>query len=87
MAVFTGLWPLNSATQKNERTHARDCSDAGTGGARGATGPPNIWQFSCNPIQTGGGQIIPTYYYWPPQFFSPSGITAAVERSLRMTSN
>ena len=22
-----------------------------------------------------GRQIIPTYYYWPPQCFSPSGIT------------
>jgi hypothetical protein len=61
-------------------------SGAGTGGAGGATGPP-IFGRSVNPIQTGGGQIIPTYYYWPPQFFSPSGITAAVERSLRMTSN
>ena len=28
------------------------------------------------PIPTGGGQIIPTYYYWHPQCFSPSGITA-----------
>ena len=32
-------------------------------------------QQSVNPIPTGGGQIIPTYYYWPPQSFSPSGIT------------
>ena len=50
-------------------------SDAGTGGARGALAPP-IFGSSVNPIPTGGGQIIPTYYYWPPQIFSPSGITA-----------
>ena len=37
--------------------------------------PPNIWQISQPYIPTGGGQIIPTYYYWHPQFFSPSGIT------------
>ena len=47
-------------------------SDAGTGGA---TGPPIIG-WSVNPIPTGGGQIIPTYYYWHTQSFSPSGITA-----------
>ena len=26
-------------------------------------------------LQFQGGQIIPTYYYWHPQIFSPSGIT------------
>jgi hypothetical protein len=31
-----------------------DCSDAGTGGARGATGPP-IFGGSVNPIPTGEG--------------------------------
>ena len=32
---------------------------------------------SVNPIPTtGGGQIILIYYYWHPQIFSPSGITA-----------
>ena len=40
----------------------------------GATGPPNIWQLS-KPYLNRGGQIIPTYYYWPPQCFLPSGIT------------
>ena len=40
-------------------------SDAGTGGARGPLAPP-IFGRSVNPIQTGGGQIIPTYYYCPP---------------------
>ena len=38
--------------------------------------PPPIFGSSVNPIPTGGGQIIPTYYYWPPKIFSPSGITA-----------
>ena len=33
-----------------------------------------IYQRSVNPIPTGGGQIIPTYYYWHPQCFSSSGI-------------
>ena len=36
---------------------------------------PPIFGRSVNPIPTGGGQIIPTYYYWPPQCFSPSGST------------
>ena len=50
-------------------------------GGRGATNPPPpaIFYRSVNPISTGGGQIIPTYYYWTPpllpQIFSPSGIT------------
>ena len=41
----------------------------------GGPGAPPIFGRSVNPIQTGGGQIIPTYCYWPPQCFSPSGIT------------
>ena len=49
-------------------------SDARTGGARGATGPPNIWQVS-QPFYNQGGQIIPTYYYWHIQCLLPSGIT------------
>ena len=48
---------------------------AGGGGFRGATAPPpNIWKIS-KPYSNRGGQIIPTYYYWHPQCFSPSGIT------------
>ena len=35
-----------------------------------------IFGSSVNPIQTGGGQIIPTNNYWHPQIFSPTGITA-----------
>jgi hypothetical protein len=46
------------------------------GGPGGPLAPP-IFGRSVNPIPTGGGQIIPTYYYWPPQSFSPSGITAS----------
>ena len=45
------------------------------GGPGGPLVPP-IFGRSVNPIPTGGGQIIPTYYYWHPQCFSPSGITA-----------
>ena len=43
-------------------------SNAGSG--------PNIWQIS-QPYSSRGGQIliIPTFYYWHPQCFSPSGIT------------
>ena len=33
------------------------------------------YQWCWNPIPIGEGQIIPTYYYWPLQIFSPSGIT------------
>ena len=44
------------------------------GGPGGPLAPP-IFGRSVNPIRTGGGQIIPTYYYWPLQCFSPSGIT------------
>ena len=50
-------------------------SDAGTAGARGATGPPNIWQIS-KPYSNWGRAEHPTCYYWPPKLFSPSGITA-----------
>ena len=47
---------------------------------------PGIWFVrSVNPIQTGGGQIIPTYYYWHPQIFSPSGIS--VLRKTEMASD
>ena len=48
------------------------------GGQRGHwSPPPNIWQIS-QPFSNRGRQIIPTYYYWHPQCFSPSGITAYV---------
>ena len=54
-----------------------DPSDVGTGGAIGPPTPPlPIFGRSVNPIPTGGGQIIPIYYYWHPQSFSPSGSTA-----------
>ena len=38
---------------------------------RGPGGPlaPPIFGRSVNPIPTGGGQIIPTTYYWPPKVF------------------
>ena len=53
-------------------------SDAGTGGGgQGGHWPPNIWQIS-KPYSNGGVQIIPAYYYWHPQYFSPSGITVKV---------
>ena len=53
-------------------------SDAGTEGGFGR---------SVNPIPTGGGQIIPTYYYCtplPPKKKSPSGITAVPIRPLNL---
>ena len=37
-----------------------------------------IFSRSVKPIPTGRGQIIPTYYYWPPQIFWPSGITEPI---------
>ena len=43
-------------------------SGAGTGGTGGATGPP-IFGRSVNPIQTGGGQIMPTITTGPPKVF------------------
>ena len=47
-----------------------DPSDAGTGGAMGPPTPPlPIFGRSVNPIPTGGGQIIPIYYYCPPPHF------------------
>ena len=43
---------------------------------KGPGGPLPIFGRSVNPIPTGGGQIIPIYYYCPPpQIFLPSGIT------------
>ena len=47
-------------------------------GGRGEPGgPPQKKKIGrpVNSIPTGGGHIIPTYYYWHPQIFSPSGIT------------
>ena len=49
----------------------------GQGGQGGHWPPLPIFGRSVNPILTGGGQIIPIYYYWPLQIFSPSGITAS----------
>ena len=67
-------------------THSlsRDAGTEGVGG--GGTGPP-IFGRSVDSIPTGEGRlstdfllrnpwIIPTLYYWHPQCFSPSGITA-----------
>ena len=45
------------------------------GGGREAIGPSNTSQIS-QPNSEREGQFIPTYYYWHPQCFSPSGITA-----------
>ena len=45
------------------------------GGPGGPLAPPIVGR-SVNPIQTGEGRLSPpTYYYWHPQCFSPSGIT------------
>ena len=38
------------------------------GGPGGPLAPP-IFGRSVNPVQTRGGQIIPTFYYWPPVVF------------------
>jgi len=62
---------------KAEKQRLHYLSDAGTGGARGATDPP-IFGRSVNPIPTGAGHIIPTHYYWHPQICSPSGITVPI---------
>ena len=52
-------------------------SDAGTGGTRGATASPPIFSRSVNPIPTGEGRLSPPITTAPPpQFFSPSSITA-----------
>ena len=39
------------------------------GGPGGHWPPPPIFSRSVNPILTGGGQIIPTYYNCPPPKF------------------
>ena len=52
------------------------------GGGGGGGGPPPIFVTSNR-----GGQIIPTYYYWHPQSFSPSGITVSKEIILKMVEN
>ena len=44
----------------------------GAGGQRSHC--PPIFGRSVNPIPTGGGQIIPTYYYFPPKFFHPPAL-------------
>ena len=44
------------------------------GGGQEATGPPTP-QYLAEQLTLFQGQIIPTYYKWHPQCFSPSGIT------------
>ena len=44
------------------------CRNRGEG-AGGPLAPIPIFGRSVQPISTWGGQIIPTYYYWPPNFF------------------
>ena len=46
-----------------------------------------IFGRSVNPIPTGGEQIIPTYYYWPPKSFSPSGITVMDDVLVQFSGN
>ena len=53
-------------------------SNAGTGGARGATGSPQYLADQLTLFRP-GRQIIPTYYYWHPQYFSPFGITGQIK--------
>ena len=43
-------------------------------GGQGGHWPPQYLAGKLTLFQT-GGQIIPTYHYWHPQCFSPSGIT------------
>ena len=47
-----------------------EISDAGTGGARGATAPPPIFFRSVNPISTGEGRLPPLITTGTPKFFS-----------------
>ena len=54
--------------------HYETCTWDSDAGTRGQGGLPNVWQIS-QPFSSQGGQIIPTYYYWHPQIFSPSSIT------------
>ena len=58
-------------TYSDQRSSGLNSSDAGTGGSEGPPlASPTIFSSSVNPIPTGAGQIIPTYYYWPtPKFF------------------
>ena len=58
--------------------HSRKHSGAGIWGPGGPLALP-IFSRSVNPIPTGGGQIMPSNYYWNPQIFSPSGITEAMQ--------
>ena len=48
-------------------------------GARGATAPPSPPQYLADQLTLfhPGRADYPTYYYWHPQCFSPSGITGA----------
>ena len=54
--------------------HYETCTWDSDAGTRGQGGLPNVWQIS-QPFSNQGGHIIPKYYYWHPQRFSPSGIT------------
>ena len=66
------MYCLSIILSKHLPMHYETCicdNDAGTG--VGPLAPQYIWQIS-QPFSNWGGQIIPTYYYWHPQCFSPS---------------
>ena len=58
------LWTSIKVSMTSLVKHTQHSSDVGT-----------IWQIS-KQYSNQGGQFIPSYDYWHPQCFSPSGITA-----------
>ena len=56
-------------------------SDAGTGGARGATGPPPIFGRSVIPIPTGEGRLFPPITTGIPNVFHlPASLTRVTKK-------
>ena len=65
---FLISWLMPWGRRKVWKSGGARSSDAGTGGARGATGPP-IFCRSVNPIRTGEGRLSPPITTGPPNVF------------------
>ena len=66
--------PLNQYWTRDVSTRLRVAVMPELGG-QGGHWTPQYLADQLTLFQLGGGHIIPTYYYWPPQCFSPSGLT------------
>ena len=66
LSHFPATWWSMPRVLDSHETESIECRDAGNGEAGGVIGPPNIKKLT---LFQSGGQILPSLYYWHPQFF------------------